>query len=120
VTISEKLVRELHGLVMKKDYPLSIILKNDRKKYYQPLVHFVSQAVERSLDIYLKTLTPMTQEREQFYPFSKIAPKINFSPKYLNLLARQGKLEAHKEKRDWLTSLEAVKRYLNSRERKRK
>ncbi|MDZ4228640.1 MAG: Fic family protein [Patescibacteria group bacterium] len=120
----------MNVVLMRKGYPLAIILKNDRKKYYQvlqqadrddflPLVRFVAQTVERSLDIYLKTLTPATKSREKFYPLVLIAKKTRFSPKYLNLLARQGKLEAHKEKRNWLTSLEAVKRYLESRQRKR-
>lgn len=120
----------MNVVLMRKGYPLAIILKNDRKKYYQvlqqadkdnysPFVSFVAQAVERSLDIYLKTLTPITNTREKFYSLAKIAGKTPFSPKYLNLLARQGKLEAHKEKRNWLTSLEAVRRYLDSRERKR-
>lgn len=120
----------MNVMLMKKGYPLTIILKNDRKKYYQvlqqadknnhsPLIRFVARSVERSLDIYLKTLTPASEAREKFYSLAEIAGKTNFSAEYLNLLARQGKLEAHKEKRNWLTSLEAVKRYLNSRERKR-
>lgn len=120
----------MNVVLMRKGYPLAIILKNDRKKYYQvlqqadkdnysPFVSFVAQAVERSLDIYLKTLTPITNTREKFYSLAKIAGKTPFSSKYLNLLASQGKLEAHKEKRNWLTSLEAVRRYLDSRERKR-
>jgi len=37
----------------------------------------------------------------------------------LNLLAREGKLGAHKEGRDWVSSEEALKRYLDDRERKR-
>ena len=120
----------MNVVLMRKGYPLSIILKNDRKKYYQvlqqadkdnhlPLIRFVAQTVERSLDIYLKTLASTAKQRERFQPLALIAKKTRFSAKYLNLLARQGKLEAHKEKRDWLTSLEAVKRYLKARQRKR-
>lgn len=121
----------MNVVLMKKGYPLSIILKNDRKKYYQvlqqadkknysPLIRFIARSVERSLDIYLKTLTPTSQAREKFYSLAEIAGKTSFSAEYLNLLARQGKLEAHKEKRNWLTSPEAVNRYLKSRQRKRK
>jgi Fic family protein len=120
----------MNVILMRKGYPLAIILKNDRKKYYQvlqqadknnypPLIRFVARSVERSLDIYLKTLTPISKQREKFYSLTEIAKKVSFSAEYLNLLARLGKLEAHKEKRNWLTSLEAVKRYLDSRERKR-
>lgn len=118
-------------LLMQSGYPLVIILKNDRKKYYdvldkadsgkyEPLVRFIAQSIERSLDIYLKTLTPATQKQEKFLTLNEIAKKTSFSAKYLNLLARQGKLEAYKEGRNWLTSKEAVNRYLKNRARQRK
>jgi len=117
--------------LMRAGFPLVVILKNDRKKYYrvlsqadkgnyEPLINFVAQAVERSLDIYLKTLTPTTKTREQFELLSEVSTKTPYSTKYLNLLARQGKLEAHKQGRNWLTSVEAVQRYINERQRKRK
>lgn len=118
-------------LLMQTGYPLVIILKNDRKKYYdvldkadsgkyEPLVKFIAQSVERSLDIYLKTLTPATQKQEKFLTLTEISKTTPFTAKYLNLLARQGKLEAHKEGRDWLTSKEAIERYLKNRTRQRK
>ena len=118
-------------VLMKSGYPLVLILKNDRKKYYQALekadkgnyialVKFIAQAVERSLDIYLKTLTPSSKKREKFLLLSEISSKTPYSTKYLNLLARQGKLEAHKQGRNWLTTIEAVERYIERRERKRK
>ncbi len=86
---------------------------------YNPLIKFIAQAVERSLDIYLKTLTPITQKKESFKLLSAISSKTPYSAKYLNLLARQRKLEAHKQGRNWLTSIEAVNRYIKKRERKR-
>jgi Fic family protein len=118
-------------LLMQVGYPLVIILKNDRKKYYdvldkadsgkyEPLVKFIAQAIERSLDIYLKTLTPANSKQEKFLTLGDTAKNTTFSAKYLNLLARQGKLEAHKEGRDWLTTKEAVERYLKNRTRQRK
>ncbi len=118
-------------ILMQAGYPLVIILKNDRKKYYDvldkadsgsylPLVKFIAQSIERSLDIYLKTLTPATTKQEKFIPLAGISKITPFSAKYLNLLARQGKLEAYKEGRDWLTSKEAVERYLKNRARQRK
>lgn len=121
----------MNVILMRAKYPLVVILKNDRKKYYQvlmkadkndyqPLVKFIAQTVERSLDIYLKTLTPTSQTREKFCLLSEISKKTPFSAKYLNLLARQGKLEAHKQGRNWLSSKEAVSRYLAARKRKRK
>src|SRR3989339_444712 len=121
----------MNVLLMQAGYPLVVIMKTDRKKYYdvldkadkgkyEPLVKFVAQSIERSLDIYLKTLTPATTKQEKFLTLAEIAKNIPFSAKYLNLLARQGKLEAHKEGRDWLTSKEAIERYLKNRTRQRK
>ena len=117
-------------ILMNAGYPLVVILKNDRKKYYRvlseadktnpkPFVQFIAQAVERSLDIYLKMLTPASKKREEFLPLSQIAKDSPYSAKYLNLLIRQGKLEAHKERQIWLSSQEALKRYQEGRKRKR-
>ncbi|EKD43591.1 MAG: hypothetical protein ACD_72C00212G0008 [uncultured bacterium] len=117
-------------LIMQHSYPLVIILKNDRKKYYQvlaradekkytPLVNFIAQAIERSLDIYLKVLTPIGKTREKYSKLSELSKKTSYSAKYLNLLIRQNKLEGHKEGRDWFTSQEAVQRYMSGRKRKR-
>ena len=57
-------------------FPIAIIQKNDRQKYYRvlemadngnykPLVLFISQAVLRSLNIYLDVLTP-SKDKENF------------------------------------------------------
>ncbi len=80
---------------------------------------FLAQAVERSLDIYLKVLTPAGKTKETYYSLLNLSKGTQYSAKYLNLLARTGKLEAHKEGRDWLSTKEAVKRYVDSRERKK-
>lgn len=118
-------------LLMQYGFPLVIILKNDRKKYYnvlsqadkenyKPLVQFIAQSVERSLDLYLKTLTPVSKKREKYLTLAELTSKVPYSAKYLNLLARKGKLEAHKEGRNWLSSEEAIMRYIEGRERHRK
>lgn len=117
-------------VLMQKGYPLVVILKNDRKKYYRvldqadkgeytPLVAFVAQAVERSLDLYLNTLNPKASEREQFFSLAELADDIPYNAKYLNLLARQGKIEAHKKGRNWYSTKEAIERYIDGRKRKR-
>lgn len=117
-------------LLLQAGYPLVIILKNDRKKYYRvlnqadkgnliPFVRFIAQAVERSLDIYLKTLTPSRKIKEKFITLKEASKVCPYSAKYLNLLARQGKLEAHKEKRNWLTTKEAIEKYIKERKRRR-
>ena len=116
-------------LLIQKTYPLAVILKNDRKKYYQVLdkadkgnlahfVNFIAQSAERSLDTYLRAFS--LKNKEKFLPLSKISKETSYSSKYLNLLVRQGKLEAHKQGRNWLTSKEAVERYIKNRKRRRK
>src|SRR3990167_994376 len=117
--------------LMQAGYPLVVIMKTDRKKYYdvldkadkgeyEPLIKFIATSVERSLDIYLKNLTPATRKQEKFFSLTEISKITPFSAKYLNLLARQGKLEAHKENRNWLTTKEAVTRYIENRKRQKK
>lgn len=117
--------------LMQAGYPLVVVLKNDRKKYYRtlgeadkgnyaPFVRFIAQAVQRSLDIYLKVLTPALKNKEHFISLAELAKRSKFTDKYLNLLARSGRLEAHKEGRNWLSSKEALERYLEGRKRKRK
>lgn len=118
-------------ILMQSGFPLVIVLKNDRKRYYQTLseadkgeyvnfVNFIARAVERTLDIYLKTLMPSKKGNEKYISLSDLAKESKFTEKYLNKLARSGKLEAHKEGRNWLTSKDALKRYMDSRERVRK
>lgn len=117
-------------ILMQKGYPLVIILKNDRKIYYEalskadngnliPFVTFVARTVERSLDIYLETLSVTRIKEDKFLPLSAISKQVKFSAKYLNLLARSGKLVAHKQGRNWLTSISSVEDYLISRKRQR-
>lgn len=116
-------------ILLHAGYPLVVILKNDRKKYYNtlskadkgnllPFIVFIAQSVERSLNIYLETVSDIKPKDQQYLPLSEISKKIKFSAKYLNLLARSGRLEAHKEDRNWLTTFNAVRNYLNNRKRK--
>lgn len=117
-------------ILIQAGFPLVVVMKNDRKRYYAtlsvadkgdyaPFVNFISRAVERTLDIYLKVLTPNKINKEKFISLKELSETTKFSDKYLNLLARSGKLEAHKEGRNWLTTKEALNRYLEGRDRKR-
>jgi Fic family protein len=118
-------------LLLQQGYPLVIVLKNDRQKYYQALnkadhgdyssfVRFTAQAVERSLNVYIKTIAPSSKQSEKDLPLFEIAKTTPYSGEYLNLLARTGKIEAHKEKRNWVTTQSAIERYMKGRERQRK
>ncbi len=115
-------------ILMQSGFPLVVVLKSDRRRYYaalssadkgnySPFVDFIARAVERTLDIYLKVLTPRKNPQEKYISLAELAAATKFSGKYLNLLARSGKLEAHKEGRNWLTTKEALKNYLENRER---
>lgn len=117
-------------ILMQSGFPLVAILKSDRQRYYTALasadkgnyslfVNFIARAVERTLNIYLKVLAPKREYKEKYISLAELAKTTKFSDKYLNLLARNGKLEAHKEGRNWLTTREALKNYLNNRERTR-
>ncbi len=116
--------------LLQAGYPLVIVLKNDRKKYYRvlaladkgkyaPLVRFIAQAVGRSLSIYLKVLTPTSKKKEVFISLRELSGQSQYSAKYLNLLARTGRLEAHKDGRNWLVSKESLERYVKGRKRNR-
>lgn len=109
-------------LLMKAGYPPAIILQQDRQKYftalnkankgdYQKLFLLVFQALERSLNIYLNALPG---EYDDYLPLSDIAnePDIPYSADYLGLLARSGRINAHKEGRNWLSSKKAVLEYV--------
>lgn len=116
-------------LLMRKGYPIAIILKNDRAKYYHALdeadkdnpiaiERMVAQAVERTLAIYLKAVTQSSAKNEAIL-LSELANKTPFSAKYLNLLARTGAIKAHKIGRNWFSSIEAIEQYKKTRLRKR-
>lgn len=125
-------VRLVYNLMlMAQGYPPAIILRNDRKKYYEALNQandgrydklclLMSQALERSLDIYLSNLE---DRAEDYQPISNLVSddgdEHGFSQEYLSLLARRGKIEAYKEGHVWYTSKGAVERYLASRKRRR-
>lgn len=114
--------RLLYNLfLMKKGFPPAIILKNDRRKYYDALnqannkdysklLLVVLQAVERSINIYLGSLT---NTYDEYMPISDIVkePEVAYAQDYISLLARQGKIDAFKEGRNWLTTKKAVVNY---------
>jgi Fic family protein len=116
-------------LLMRAGFPPAIILKNDRKKYYealnqankgsyQKLCVLMTQALERSLNIYLNALPGYSYEYE---PIVRIVeePEVPYGQEYVSLLARQGKIDAYKEGNVWYTTREAVKDYVEGRKRKR-
>lgn len=116
-------------LLMRCGFPPAIILKNDRKKYYealnqanggnyQKLTLLMCQSLERTLNIYINALPGNEKE---YVVISNLVqePNMPYGQEYISLLARTGKIDAYKEGRNWLTTREAVEDYMATRKRKR-
>ncbi len=116
-------------LLMRSGFPPAIILKNDRKKYYealnqanggnyQKLTLLMCQSLERTLNIYINALPGNDKE---YVAISNLVqePNMPYGQEYISLLARTGKIDAYKEGRNWLTTREAVEDYMATRKRKR-
>ena len=116
-------------LLMKEGFPPAIILKNDRAKYYaglnsankgnyQKLNLLMAQALERTLNIYLSAIPGNDTE---YTEISNLVKEVDlpYGQEYISLLARQGKIDAHKEGRNWFTTKEAMEDYVKNRKRKR-
>ncbi len=115
-------------LLLRKGFPPAIILKNDRKKYYEALnqankgnyyklMLLMCQSLERTLNIYL---TALPNHDIDYQNIANIVeePEIPYGQEYISLLARQGKIDAHKEGRNWVTTKKAIIDYISSRKRK--
>ncbi len=118
----------MNVLLMRKGFPLAIFLKNDRKKYYDvlrkaddgdavPITLFIAQAVERTLDLYLRTFT--REKPGKLVTLADVSRNTPYSQKYINLLARTGRIFATKRGRIWYTTREAIEEYRQSRLRNR-
>lgn len=113
-------------ILMNQGFPPTVILKNDRQKYYQtldlahkgkikPFVDFIGRNVERSLTWYLEAVVPGKEKQatDKWQLLSQLAEKTPYSQEYLSLLARRGKIEAVKKERNWYSNQKAIKQYLN-------
>jgi Fic family protein len=109
-------------MLMKHGFPIVVVLKSDRKMYYQrlriadkgnvkPFVEFISKAVERSLGIYLRALKSGI---DKYISLQEATKYCDYSQEYLSLLARKGKIDAIKLKRNWVTTKQAVLDYVKS------
>lgn len=116
-------------ILMRKGFPPAIILKNDRKKYYealnlankgdyQKLMLIMAQALERTLNIYVGALPDSSYEYQEISDIIVEDPEIPYGQEYISLLARQGKIDAYKEGRNWYTSKEAVYDYVRGKKKK--
>jgi len=118
----------MNVILMRAGYPLVIILKNDRQKYYRALrqadngrykslIQFIAQSALRSLNIYLDTLLP-SQEKDAFISLAEATQYCDYSQEYLGKLAKEGRLDAHKKSRNWVTTKAAIEEYVAKHGRK--
>ena len=116
-------------LLLKVGFTPAIILSNDRKKYYTALNAankgnyyklslLMIQALERTMNIYLGSLPDNDMG---FTEISNLVQEesLPYGQEYISLLARQGKIDAYKEGRNWLTTKKAVMDYIANRKRVR-
>ncbi len=112
-------------LMMQAGYPMTIILKNDRQRYYRVLseadkgdyknlCEFLAQNTIRSLNVYLNTLKPSQKKEDKLLSLAELSKYCDYSPAYLKKLALSNKLEAVKKGRNWYSSRKAVKDYVES------
>lgn len=114
--------------LMREGYPLVIILKNDRQKYYRVLrqadsgrykglVQFFGQATLRSLNLYLDALSTVRSKRE-FITLAEATKYCEYSQEYLSKLAKEGRLDSHKQDRNWVTTKKAIEEYVAKQRKK--
>lgn len=116
-------------LLLKVGFTPAIILSTDRKKYYTALNAanngnyyklslLMVQALERTMNIYIGSLPDNDMG---FMEISNLVREesLPYGQEYISLLARQGKIDAYKEGRNWLTTKDAIMEYIRNRERKR-
>lgn len=108
-------------MLMKNGYFPAVILKNDRKKYYDTLekgqkgktddfIFFVGRALERTIYLYMEAIPEIHAHFITLAEASKISP---YSQDYLNILARRGSIPAFKLKRNWVVTKESLMKYID-------
>ncbi|MFH0860753.1 MAG: Fic family protein [Candidatus Altiarchaeota archaeon] len=110
--------------LMRHGYPVTMVLRVDRKKYYdrlkkadkgsiKPFIDFIGRNVERSLDLYLDTF----KSGSEYISLAEASKGTQYSQEYLSLLARKGRIEALKIGRNWLIKKEAIEKYTKTKKR---
>lgn len=107
-------------ILMKGGFPPAIILKNDRRKYYDVLekshggkiddfIFFVGRALERTLGLYMEAVPDLQDELLTMAKAAKVSP---YSQDYLGVMARRGVIPAFKLKRNWVVFKRALLEYV--------
>lgn len=114
-------------ILMQHGFPPTVVLKVDRKKYYDCLekghkgelsdfVNFMARSLERSLAIWIEAIKPTKKLKieQKYLPLREAYKETPYNQEYLSLLARRGKIGAVKFGRNWFVSREAIKKYIDS------
>lgn len=116
--------RLLMNLVLiKNGYFPAIILKNDRIKYYDVLekahkgnindfIFFMARSLERTIYLYFEAIPKI---KDSFITLKEASEMSDYSPDYLNVMARRGSIPAFKIKRNWVVSRTAFLEYLKQK-----
>ena len=107
--------------LIRENYPVIVLKKEERKKYYKYLkaadsgdlshfLNFIARAVDESLSLYLS----VSGGDDELVPLGIISDNTPYSQEYLSLRARQGVLDAVKIGKRWYTSGRAVRDYISS------
>lgn len=92
--------------------------KADKGKF-DPIINFFLRCEEKALDFYLEAFTP-NYSPPNYQNLTELAKSSPYSPAYLNLLIRQGKIPGKKIKGKWVTTKEAIQNYIESVNKNRK
>ena len=110
--------------LLRHGYPITMVLKLDRKKYYDrlkkadlgdmsPFADFIASNVERSLDLYLDAF----KTGEDYISLAEAAKDSDFSQEYLSLLARKGRIDAVKLGRNWFIKRASIENYKKTKDK---
>ena len=110
--------------LIRHGYPITMILKLDRKKYYDrlkkadlgdmsPFADFIALNVERSLDLYLDAF----KTGEDYLSLAEAAKDSDFSQEYLSLLSRKGRIDAVKLGRNWFIKRSSIENYKKTKDK---
>jgi len=119
----------LNWMLLKADYPPAIIQVEERTRYliavtaatppnpldYGPMAQLLAECVDASLTLYLTSLVQDTRYQE--ISLEEAATRIGLTARRLRSLAAEGKLEARRQGKRWLTWQAALDLYIQSRNR---
>lgn len=119
----------LNWMLLSAGYPPAIVLVEERARYmqalasatlpepldYGPMAQLVAERVDASLTLYLTALVPDDRYRE--INLEEAAHRIGLSARRLRGLAAEGKLEAKRYGKRWVTWPAALNTYLQTRNR---